>query len=431
MEKIKILIEQLGAIRNSEIEVSQMMLFSGESGLGKSYLAMLCHYIYDVLLSDSRFDRFIKEEKKWSFSSMRESFKDSGIAVQINKKELEDWLSNDAIQYLRYMLNNENLKCKISIKLPDIIQPIININFEEEFLGLENSEDVYIKLNALNLTYRVKEEAFDDESPFAFLLRFGLIRQILGDFRALNETYVFPPSRGPVLTETIAPKTGLYEKFKKGMALINRVPPHPENVSVNLISLLREVLDGSVKNEEGKYIYSTHEEDIPISAAAASVREIAPIALLVERVDMAKTCILLEEPEAHLHPIKQRMMADIVSLMNTGGAYMQLTTHSDYFLRRINELIALRKIHECLAHEEKGESKFNEICKELNLNKDLEFDYKRLSAYLLRRNSDGSSVVEKQNIVDGVPFASFSQAIDESLRLSYKLNEYLEKNDCN
>ena len=407
------------------------MIFSGESGLGKSYLAMLCHYIFDVLLSETRIDRFIKEEKKWSFTSMRESFKGSGIAAQINKKELENWLSNDAIQYLRYMLNNDNLKCEISIILPEVIPPVINIGFEEDFLGIEDSEDVYIKLNALNLTYRVKEETFDDESPFAFLIRFGLIRQILGNFKALNEAYVFPPSRGPVLTETIIPKTGLYEKFKRGMAMINRVPPHPENVSRNLISLLREVLDGSVKNEEGKYIYSTHEEDIPISAAAASVREIAPIALLVERVDIAKTCLLLEEPEAHLHPLKQRMMADIVSLMNTGGAYMQLTTHSDYFLRRINELINLTKLHECLLNRDGGENAFLGICKELNINKDLEFNYQRLSAYLLKRNEDGSSFIEKQEIESGIPFASFSSAIDDSLRNSYKLNECLEDNGCN
>jgi hypothetical protein len=36
------------------------------------------------------------------------------------------------------------------------------------------------------------------------------------------------------------------------------------------------------------------------------------------------------------------MVADIVAAFVTAGASMQITTHSDYFLRRINELI-LRK----------------------------------------------------------------------------------------
>ena len=51
----------------------------------------------------------------------------------------------------------------------------------------------------------------------------------------------------------------------------------------------------------------------------------------------------MEEPEAHLHPLKQRMMADIIGALSHNGAIMQITTHSDYFLRRLNELIMFAK----------------------------------------------------------------------------------------
>lgn len=49
MEGITIHINRLGAIRDSVVKLKPIMIFSGESGLGKSYMAMLCHYVFIVL----------------------------------------------------------------------------------------------------------------------------------------------------------------------------------------------------------------------------------------------------------------------------------------------------------------------------------------------------------------------------------------------
>lgn len=425
MKTIKIKITELGAIKDSEIEITPVMIFSGESGLGKSYLAMLCHYIFDVLLDVTRIDRFVKE-KGLIFSEMRDSFKGSGVATVITKKELEEWLSKDALQYLRYMLNNDRLQGDISIILPENIDKVISFNYEEEITGIENDEEVYVKLTALGLVYRVKDESIDDESSFAFLLRYGLMNHIFGDFKALRETYVFPPSRGPVLTEEIYPRTGLYEKFKDDLLRINRIQPHPEEADKNLIKLLRDVLEGTVYRSSDSYQYSFNGKEIPISAAAASIREIAPLSMLIERTDISKAVMIIEEPEAHLHPLKQRTMADITSVMCTGGAFMQITSHSDYYLRRINELISLKKLHKKCNMEDE----FEKICLDVNIDKRLEFDYERLSAYLLVKQENGESKVVKQTLEDGIPFASFSKAIEDSLKSRYKLNSYAEKYGC-
>ena len=58
MKCIKVRIDQLGRIRDSEILVSPLMVFSGESGLGKSYLALLCHYFFELLINTSRLNHF-------------------------------------------------------------------------------------------------------------------------------------------------------------------------------------------------------------------------------------------------------------------------------------------------------------------------------------------------------------------------------------
>lgn len=130
-------------------------------------------------------------------------------------------------------------------------------------------------------------------------------------------------------------------------------------MSEELVRLFSGILDGSVYREADKYYYRSADKNLPISAAASSIREIAPLALLVERFDVSSISILFEEPEAHLYPLKQRGMADIISALNSAGAYMQITTHSDYLLRRINELINLQRIYlNC-----QDEARFNDICK--------------------------------------------------------------------
>lgn len=49
---IEIHIEDIGPIRDSRIELKPFMVFSGESGTGKSYTALLVHYIYRVLCNN-------------------------------------------------------------------------------------------------------------------------------------------------------------------------------------------------------------------------------------------------------------------------------------------------------------------------------------------------------------------------------------------
>ena len=46
---ITIHIGHLGPVRDSDIILKPFMVFTGESGTGKSYTALLVHYVYKVL----------------------------------------------------------------------------------------------------------------------------------------------------------------------------------------------------------------------------------------------------------------------------------------------------------------------------------------------------------------------------------------------
>ena len=292
MERIRIKINRLGRIRNSEVSFSQMVIFSGESGLGKSYLALLCHYFFEVLINTKRFENFFKTN---NIIYDRTVLRNQGIATTIYKKDLEVWLAEDALAYIGYMLNH-NVDGDIEVKLPEAFPEMIEIKFEEQMMGLVDNEDTYIVLKTEHLTYKIKDNTSFEELPYAFLLRHELINILFGNFKALKNTFVLPPSRGPLLTENIIPVTGLYKEYKNALDELNSANNIQEESDDYLLSLINDILEGNVTVNDNKYIYYMNDGGpLPISAAAASVKEIVPLELIAEKTNVANDAILIEE----------------------------------------------------------------------------------------------------------------------------------------
>lgn len=421
MKCIKVRIDQLGRIRESEILVSPLMVFSGESGLGKSYLALLCHYFFELLINTSRLNHFFVDNNI-DFNILSKDFKDVGTALEIKKQDLEAWMAKDAILYLRYMLGYDGISGQIEITLPESVPDTMAFTYKNELTGLVDKEEIYTILSLGNLRFRIQEKTQFDESPFAFLLRFVLIDYIFGNYQKLDSTFVLPPSRGPILTEQIIPTTGMYSEFLNDMAGLNRIKPRPDTASEIVLKLFRTILEGEVDKEETTYIYTTNDASMPVSAAAASIREIAPLQILAKKQDVSRCAILVEEPEAHLHPLKQRMMADIIGALSHNGAIMQITTHSDYFLRRLNELIMFAKAKKTTDDPDK----LRTLSEKVNIVEDMSIDESIIGAYLLRKQADNTSIAVKQDISNGIPFAAFRDAILDNMNYQDILGDYLQ-----
>ena len=421
MKCIKVRIDQLGRIRDSEILVSPLMVFSGESGLGKSYLALLCHYFFELLINTSRLNHFFVDNNI-DFNILSKDFKDVGTALEIKKQDLEAWMAKDAILYLRYMLGYDGISGQIEITLPESVPDTMAFTYKKELTGLVDKEEIYTILSLGNLRFRIQEKTQFDESPFAFLLRFVLIDYIFGNYQMLDSTFVLPPSRGPILTEQIIPTTGMYSEFLNDMAGLNRIKPRPDTASEIVLKLFRTILEGEVDKEETTYIYTTNDASMPVSAAAASIREIAPLQILAKKQDVSRCAILVEEPEAHLHPLKQRMMADIIGALSHNGAIMQITTHSDYFLRRLNELIMFAKAKKTTDDPDK----LRTLSEKVNIVEDMSIDESIIGAYLLRKQADNTSIAVKQDISNGIPFTAFRDAILDNMNYQDILGDYLQ-----
>ncbi len=413
---------------SDEIILNNFMIFSGESGLGKSYISIICHYIFSVLLDTKRISGYFNSQE-FDIDRIHKDLKDGPLELGISKSEFEKWLSEDAVTWLSYMVKANNLNGKVTIKLPASVPDMIICKVADEIVEIGDNVETYINIQVPGLSYKIKDaNGMAEESPFAYLFRFYLIQEIFGKFTDLTESYVLPPSRGMMLTESVIPITGMYAEFQKAIQTMLMAKPNKLKLPDELTALIRDVLDGHVERREGQYIYSTNGEEMPLSAAAASVRELASLEFLVNNTDISTMSLMIDEPEAHLHPLKQRMMADILSCMIQAGSCVQVTTHSDYFLRRINELVLKYELRDDLK-EKNDYSQYVALCEYLHDNPNLVLDPSKVSAYLLKRTEDNRSVVIKQNIDRGVPFSSFHKALDDSLRIKSKLEELFEDAD--
>jgi hypothetical protein len=82
----------------------------------------------------------------------------------------------------------------------------------------------------------------------------------------------------------------------------------------------------------------TQSGKIELAHAPSSVREIIT-AVLALSSDFR--FVFIEEPEAHLHPSAQRLMARAIAEAVNNGKFVIMTTNSDYLVNELNNLIAL------------------------------------------------------------------------------------------
>ena len=80
-------------------------------------------------------------------------------------------------------------------------------------------------------------------------------------------------------------------------------------------------------------------DHIRLTRASSMVSELAPLVLFLRGVIRIGDTLIIEEPEAHLHPAAQTRLAVILGRLVRAGVRVLITTHSDWFLKAIGNLM--------------------------------------------------------------------------------------------
>ena len=413
MQDVKISINRLGAVRNAEISLRPFMIFMGESGLGKSYVAFLAHYIY-VLLTSDRMNHFFDDV---NFEEMLKEVESGDVIWTLTMNSLYQWINDDAVEYVRYMIGHDKLDGNVEISWP-FEDEEITFTYEEELEGLEDDEEMVYSITTGNFRYsKLSSKSKIDARIFTKLIQATLLKAVFDEFIRFSP-YMLPPSRGALLelNERPAFRSGMYEAFFNLKADLNRPVKKPKEPDTELELLLQRVNNGSVTQSEGQVIYTTIDGiPMPITAAASSIKELAPFSMLLKKFPLKSTSILFEEPEAHLHPRRQQSVADLISYAVGQGSHIQVTTHSDYFIKRLNLLLRAEVLEEKLSEESKSE-----FFQETGINPWTILNPDHINAYYLTMREDGSTAISKYDIAKDnmIPFDSFERAIVDDFRIA-------------
>ena len=80
-------------------------------------------------------------------------------------------------------------------------------------------------------------------------------------------------------------------------------------------------------------------EGLRMSHSAAMVSELAPLVLFLRGIVKQGDLLIIEEPESHLHPGAQTKIAQTLARLVRAGVHIVITTHSNYLLQQIGNLI--------------------------------------------------------------------------------------------
>ena len=381
MKKFRIHIEELGPIKNADITLAPVMIFTGASNLGKSYTNFLAYYIFN-LFSGDRLKDFIRTK----VTEDMEAQKEFNFSFTID--ELKLWMEEDVKKFFVYLLNYPGIPCRIQFYPEEDTESKFTVKYSERIPDFVTEAPKGLELTTVNINneahYIYVLQSIDKIQGICDSTSRYLCNELLG--RDISHAYLLPPGRASLLNESYSTqaqssKIGMYDIFLKDFDLINN----------------RRMKERSIRS----------------LAAASSIRELSPVILWMQTDNLSNDSMCIEEPEAHAHPEMQYSIADLLTSCINEGALMQITTHSDYFLARLNLLIKLDKV------KQNNPEAFEVFCKKNGWDNNLTLDGSLVEAYYFHTDNVGYAVkVERMNAEKGIPFSTFEKAVQEQIEWS-------------
>ena len=129
----------------------------------------------------------------------------------------------------------------------------------------------------------------------------------------------------------------------------NSVPRFRRPIIDKLADVLEmSVLGGKINaNATAGISYFEFEKDgvaIPLDRASSMVTELAPIVLFIRYFVKDRDILIIDEPEAHLHPEAQQQMAAALAFMVRSGLRVLITTHSHYMVEQLSAFVNASKL---------------------------------------------------------------------------------------
>ena len=442
---VKFKLENIGLIEKTEITLNDFTLICGENNTGKTYIT---YSIYGFLYSWNDLIDF--DIDKSIFDELEENGFCS-IDLTVYKDKLKDILNELSLSYtdrLSSIFSVEDDWFKDSKFEILIVEPILDldINIEIENTFSSSKKDMLqmkkIKgstiLEISTLSPNIKKQI-----PH-FVLERG-INRTLGDIffkQYFKNPFIITSERTGislfykeldinknVMVEHITNnKSKDIDPFKLFEDSISRYAmPILHNINYTrdlgdgickkksflyndkeILGYFSDMLQGTYKvvNKEVFFVTKKSKKQIPMYFSSSATKSLIELFFYIQHSAQKGDLLIIDEPELNLHPDNHMKMARLLTHLLNKGVNIFITTHSDYLVKELNNLIRLN--HKITSKEK--------ILKQYKYKEHDILDFKKISAYI---NNFGDV---RQVLIDdmGMKIESFDSTIN---RLSSAMNE--------
>lgn len=385
---VKVCVENLGPIERGCVELPKLVILTGLQNSGKSYLATLIYFIrreiysrvlnnivstlnraesealFTLVINTSRVEekirRVIEENVDKVVAETKQELK-TIVKAMLPKyfahRDVRDIVSrgeSEAVIEAEVNIGEESLRTRIIVKRE--AEPDIEINSDDVSRVLKKTTSITrFSVEESSVTLRLLADSERRETLYIPSERIVLVPSYYASISLLASLFRAPSIH--FAEKNFAIKTPVLDYIDAISASLSR--------EVNGVIFDKKI--GGFTVENGKVFYiDKRGEKYPIESTSSGISQLIGIVMPVNHIGVDKLkLIVIEEPEINLHPDLHLKVAEYIARLSR-KTHIVVTTHSEYFLGKINNLIQKGKLR---ASDVKTYLIHNKRVKELRITK--------------------------------------------------------------
>ena len=445
MQSAKFIFKKIGPIKKAELELGDITIIAGRNNTGKTYLV---YTLYGFLKQWYRQGDISPKKEK----IVKEVIEKGHFKRTVDRETL-DQERKKIIRGLTRSFSQEDLSgvfsspsdafagSSIEVELPGEFPKNLQIDIPSPTGGLVSIQ--YDGTDIIAIDKNAREQERDD--PFFSFFLFYFYRRFLFPELSLNPFILSAERFGISLfyKELDFTKNQLVDYLQRMSDDKNRdrfspyifidkttsryALPIKDNIDYtrdiptlkgDRSELYDDKLFDKIKDMMGGY-YSSSGDDIafisrrkgrsfnlPLHIASSSARGLSDLYFYLRHVAEKNQLVIIDEPESHLDTANQIRLARLLARMAQSNLKVLITTHSDYIIKEINNLIMLNRL--------KDQKK---VVKDLGYKKDDFIEPDAIRAYV----AEGDSLTKCDIDEFGIDMPVFDETIDKINRTSNEL----------
>ena len=214
------------------------------------------------------------------------------------------------------------------------------------------------------------------------------------------------------------------QDYQKAFAVYNQIRDDTKHRLATFNHLTEEILKGTyVYDLLGGYIQQDGFQT-KLADGSSGQQEFLPVYMILRHYLLSgheQGHLYIEEPEAHLSFKNQGLISKLIAMLLQNKIKVLITTHSDFLIYSINNLILKNMIL-------KNKDKIQKI----DFDDDISIDYKKVALYNFILNSNNKSSISKIKIIeDGIKSDYIFNSIYEVTKTKNNLLDMLDSINAN